>query len=112
MSESATLERSAAPVRGATFGARAVDWLSQYAAFGAIVVTLLVAAVVAPAFFSAGNLRAVLIQTAETGLTMINANPYIYPLVVSVIIFVAVLVDSRRTEMLEQLELRQIRVET
>lgn len=55
---------------------------------------------------------AVLIQTAETGLTMINANPYIYPLVVSVIIFVAVLVDSRRTEMLEQLELRQIRVET
>ena len=43
---------------------------------------------------------------------MINANPYIYPLVVSVIIFVAVLVDSRRTEMLEQLELRQIRVET
>ena len=55
---------------------------------------------------------AVLIQTVETGLTMINANPYIYPLVVSAIIFVAVLVDSRRTELLERLERRQIRVET
>jgi ribose transport system permease protein len=55
---------------------------------------------------------AVLIQTVETGLTMINANPYIYPLVVSAIIFLAVLVDSRRTELLEQLERRQIRVET
>lgn len=72
MSESATLERSAAPVRGATFGARAVDWLSQYAAFGAIVVTLLVAAVVAPAFFSAGNLRAVLIQTAILGIVVLG----------------------------------------
>jgi ribose transport system permease protein len=54
---------------------------------------------------------AVLIQTVETGLTMINANPYIYPLVVSAIIFLAVLVDSRRTELLERLERRQIRVE-
>jgi ribose transport system permease protein len=55
---------------------------------------------------------AVLIQTVETGLTMINADPYIYPLVVSTIIFVAVLVDSLRTEFLERLERRQIRVET
>jgi ribose transport system permease protein len=55
---------------------------------------------------------AVLIQTVETGLTMINADPYIYPLVVSAIIFVAVLVDSLRTEFLERLERRQIRVET
>jgi ribose transport system permease protein len=54
---------------------------------------------------------AVLIQTVETGLTMINADPYIYPLVVSAIIFLAVLVDSRRTELLEQLERRHIRVE-
>jgi ribose transport system permease protein len=55
---------------------------------------------------------AVLIQTVETGLTMINADPYIYPLVVSAIIFVAVLVDSLRTEFLERLERRQIRAET
>ena len=54
---------------------------------------------------------ALLIQTVENGLVMTNANPYIYPLVISFIIFVAVLVDSTRTSMLERLERRQIRVE-
>ena len=37
---------------------------------------------------------AVLIQTVENGLVMINADPYVYPLVISAIIFIAVLVDS------------------
>jgi ribose transport system permease protein len=55
---------------------------------------------------------AVLIQTVENGLVMINADPYVYPLVVSAIIFLAVLVDSLRTDMLERLERRKIRVET
>ncbi len=54
---------------------------------------------------------AVLIQTVENGLVMTNANPYVYPLVISAIIFVAVFVDSTRTSLLERLERRQIRVE-
>ena len=54
---------------------------------------------------------AILIQTVENGLVMINANPYVYPLVVSAIIFLAVLVDSLRTGMLERMERRMIRVE-
>ena len=54
---------------------------------------------------------AVLIQTVENGLVMTNADPYVYPLIVSAIIFVAVMVDSLRTDMLERLERRKIRVE-
>jgi ribose transport system permease protein len=54
---------------------------------------------------------AVLIQTVENGLVMANADPYLYPLIISVIIFIAVLVDSTRTGILERLERRQIRVE-
>ena len=53
----------------------------------------------------------VLIQTVENGLVMTNADPYVYPLIVSVIIFIAVLVDSIRTGILERLEMRKIRVE-
>ncbi len=55
---------------------------------------------------------AVLIQTVENGLVMTNADPYLYPLVISVIIFIAVFVDSSRTTILERLERRQIRVES
>jgi ribose transport system permease protein len=54
---------------------------------------------------------ALLIQTVENGLVMTNADPYVYPLIISVIIFVAVLVDSLRTDTLERLEQRKIRVE-
>ena len=54
---------------------------------------------------------AVLIQTVENGLVMTNADPYVYPLIVSAIIFVAVLVDSLRTDILERLERRKIRIE-
>ena len=53
----------------------------------------------------------VLIQTVENGLVMTNADPYLYPLVISVIIFIAVFVDSSRNAILERLERRQIRVE-
>ena len=54
---------------------------------------------------------AVLIQTVENGLVMTNADPYIYPLVISAIIFVAVFIDSSRNTVLERLERRKIRVE-
>jgi len=54
---------------------------------------------------------AVLIQTVENGLVMLNANPYLYPLIISSIIFIAVFIDSSRTAILERLERRKIRVE-
>ena len=54
---------------------------------------------------------AVLVQTIENGLVMINADPYLYPLVNSLIIFVAAWVDGRRTSITERLEQRKIRIE-
>ena len=54
---------------------------------------------------------AVLVQTTANGLVMLNANPYLYPLVNSLIIFVAAWVDGRRRLMTERLEQRKIRVE-
>jgi ribose/xylose/arabinose/galactoside ABC-type transport system permease subunit len=51
---------------------RLLLWLSRYAAFGAVVITLLVAAAVAPAFFSPGNLRAVAIQSAILGIVVVG----------------------------------------
>ncbi|MEZ5863166.1 MAG: ABC transporter permease [Geminicoccaceae bacterium] len=54
---------------------------------------------------------AILIQTVENGLVMTNANPYIYPLVTATIIFIAVLIDSQRTRILEAMGRRKIRVE-
>lgn len=62
---------SAASVR-APRGARVVDWLSQYAAFSAILLALLVAAAFAPAFFTAGNIRAVLIQSSVLGIVVVG----------------------------------------
>jgi ribose transport system permease protein len=52
---------------------------------------------------------ALLIQTASNGLVIINADPYIYPLVTAGIIFVAVAVDGVRSRLLERLERRFIR---
>jgi len=52
---------------------------------------------------------ALLIQTAANGLVIINADPYIYPLVTAGIIFIAVAVDGLRSRMLERLERRFIR---
>ncbi len=54
---------------------------------------------------------AVLVQTTENGLVMINADPYLYPLVNSIIIFVAAWVDGRRTQLIEKLEQRKIRID-
>ena len=56
-------------------------------------------------------LGAVLMQTVENGLVILNANPYLYPLITSGIIFGAVLIDSARHTFLARLGRRRIRLE-
>ncbi len=58
--------------------------------------------------FPGAVLGAVLIQTVENGLVIINANPYVYPLVTSGIIFLAVLIDCLRGQLLAKLNRRRI----
>lgn len=53
-------------------------------------------------------LGAVLIQTVETGLVIVNADPYIYPVVTGGIIFLAVLMDCGRNQVVAQLNRRRI----
>lgn len=55
-------------------------------------------------------LGAVLIQTVENGLVIVQADPYLYPLITSTVIFVAVWLDSSRTQLLARWTRRQIRV--
>ncbi len=55
---------------------------------------------------------AILVQTVANGLVVVNANPYVYPLVTAAIIFLAVLADSLRERVLKRLQTRQIRLET
>lgn len=52
---------------------------------------------------------AILIKTVQNGLNIINADPYIYPLVTAAIIFLAVAIDGLRTRIIERLERRTIR---
>jgi ribose transport system permease protein len=54
-------------------------------------------------------LGALLIQTVENGLVILNAEPYSYPLVTSGIIFAAVLLDSVRARLLQKMNRRRIR---
>jgi ribose transport system permease protein len=54
---------------------------------------------------------ALLIQCVENGLVMLDADPYLYPLITSAIIFLAVLLDSARNQMLTRLGRRKIRIE-
>jgi ribose transport system permease protein len=54
---------------------------------------------------------AVPVQTTANGLVMLNANLYLYPLVNSLIIFVAAWVDGRRRLMTERIGQRTIRNE-
>jgi ribose transport system permease protein len=51
-----------------------------------------------------------LIQSVENGLVILNANPYLYPLVTSAMIFLAVLLDSTRSRLLQQWNRRKIYV--
>jgi ribose transport system permease protein len=54
-------------------------------------------------------LGALLIQTVENGLVVLNADPYLYPLITSAVIFAAVLTDSLRTGWLARRQRRRIR---
>jgi ribose transport system permease protein len=54
-------------------------------------------------------LGAVLIQTVESGLVIVNADPYLYPLVLAGVIFIAVLLDGIRRAFQVRLEARRIR---
>lgn len=54
---------------------------------------------------------ALLIQSVENGLVILNADPYLYPLITSAIIFAAVLLDSARNQVLARLGRRKIRME-
>lgn len=56
-------------------------------------------------------LGAVLIQTVENGLVIVNADPYLYPLIMGAIIFLAVLIDSFRHAQLLKLGRSKIRAE-
>jgi ribose transport system permease protein len=42
---------------------------------------------------------ALLIQTVENGLVLINANPYLYPMVISGVIFAAIILESLRNRL-------------
>jgi ribose transport system permease protein len=55
-------------------------------------------------------LGAILIQTIENGLVIINADPYLYPMVMASIIFIAVLIDSFRNDYQKRISRRKIRV--
>lgn len=54
---------------------------------------------------------AILFQTVENGLVIINADPYLYPIIVSSVIFLAVLLDTTKSRLVNQLSRRKIRVE-
>ena len=56
-------------------------------------------------------LGAVLMQSIENGLVILNADPYLYPLITSSIIFLAVLTDSLRNRVLASIHRRRIRLE-
>jgi len=63
------------------------------------------------AVFPGTVLGAVLIQTIETGLNILNVNSYLYPLIISGVIFVAVLLDAVRSRVLARVNQRRIFVE-
>jgi ribose transport system permease protein len=54
-------------------------------------------------------LGAVLIQTVESGLVIVNADPYLYPMVLAGVIFLAALLDGIRKTIQNRLETRKIR---
>jgi ribose transport system permease protein len=60
------------------------------------------------AVFPGTVLGAVLIQTIENGLNIMNVNPYLYPLITSGVIFVAVLLDSVRSGWLARWNRRKV----
>ncbi|MDO8544383.1 MAG: ABC transporter permease [Opitutaceae bacterium] len=63
------------------------------------------------AVFPGTLLGAVLIQSIESGLVILNADPYLYPVITAAVIFLAVLTDSTRHTLLARLNRRRIRQE-
>ncbi len=63
------------------------------------------------AVFPGTVLGAVLIQTLENGLNILNVNPYLYPLITSAVIFLAVLLDAFRSRILARVNRRRIYIE-
>ncbi|MDX2020461.1 MAG: ABC transporter permease [Deltaproteobacteria bacterium] len=59
--------------------------------------------------FPGAVLGAILIQTVETGLVILNVDPYLYPFITATIIFVAVAIDSVRNLEVAKRALRKIR---
>ena len=57
-------------------------------------------------------LGAILFQTVENGLVIVNADPYLYPMILSAIIFLAVLLDTSRERLVKHLSRRYIRSAT
>lgn len=57
-------------------------------------------------------LGAVLIQTYENGLNVLNVNPYLYPLITGGVIFLAVLLDALRSRLLARMTRRKIFIES
>ena len=57
-------------------------------------------------------LGAVLVETVRNGLNIVDADPYIYPVITGATIFVAVLLDSARHARLAKMRRRNIRTET
>jgi ribose transport system permease protein len=53
-------------------------------------------------------LGAVLIQSMDNGLVILNADPYLYPLITSAVIFIAVMIDSARNAVLARAGQRKI----
>ncbi len=51
---------------------------------------------------------ALLIKTLHNGLNIVNANPFVYPLVIGAFIFLAVMLDSSREQLIWQLNRRLI----
>lgn len=58
--------------------------------------------------FPGAVLGAVLFQTVENGLVILNADPYLYPLVISGVIFVAVLLDTLRNRLAVRISRRHV----
>jgi ribose transport system permease protein len=52
---------------------------------------------------------AILFQTVENGLVIVNADPYLYPMILAGIIFLAVLLDTSRARLIQNLNRRKIR---
>jgi ribose transport system permease protein len=64
------------------------------------------------AVFPGTVLGAVLMQTIENGLNILNVNSYLYPLITSGMIFLAVLLDAVRSRVLARVNRRRIFVVT